>query len=564
MPKRRIPPFIFVLFCLSIILIAFSAAKWIETDGGNILVHKIDIEVTETTYTDGKLYRPISAQSLNQRPAIILISGMQNDKDTMAPLAIELASRGFVALTVDNFGQGDAPARNITRYLNVIDSSLTLLKTQTFVDADRIGIVGYSIGSIETMLAAGIKDINSIVLISPYEKFVQAISTKISILNPLILKSGFEEFQLFRETAELKTDTIQTGPKRIWIESSHFLMPVQPKVLENTLNWFYSELKIPNDIPLWFTSGNLLSPIREFCLLIGFFFLVIILIPVSDLLQAIPLFKFNRSNFTESTGITSGKGTYWVWIVTGLFLFIYSFALALSGLELPFFSGYLTANGLLIWTISLTLVSLFILILRSVRKKLSIFSDFSLNFIGRSVLFSFLLFCLLYSTVWVFSRIFMVETHFITPLFRPLQNARFIPFIIAFFVFSLFFWAFSRLFFPIKPGNQGSLHYLTVGIGCLLLFILFEYIPLILTNQSGWEWLESFFSASGSIPSFVTNFNQTGWGICSSMAIYGTLLLGLLFSLQTILIRHLSNYLPAAMICGGLFAWLVVSGTTIL
>lgn len=564
MPNERISPLVCFLFCLSIILLAFSAAKWIETDGGNVLVHKIDIEITETTYTDGKLYRPISAQSLNQRPAIILISGIQNDKDTMAPLAIELARRGFVALTVDNFGQGDAPVRDFDRSLNIIDSSLTLLKTQTFVDADRIGMVGYSFGSIDMMLATGIKDIKSIVLISPYEEFVQAISNKISIQSPLILKSEFEEFPLFRDTAEVKTGTGQTGLKRIWVGSSHFLMPVQPKVIEETLNWFHSELKIPNDIPFWFNPASLLSPIREVCLLIGFFFLIMLLIPLSDLLQAIPFFKFNQSNFSESTGITAGKGTYLGWIVTGLCLFILSFSLVLGGLEFPFSSDYLTANGLIIWIISLTLVSFFLLILRSAKIKQPLFAHFSLKTFGRSFLYAGLLFCLLYCAVWVFSRVFMVEARFVTPLFRPLQNARLIPFIVSFTVFSLFFWGFSRLFFPFHSGSQTNLHYLAAGIGSLLIFILVEYIPLILTNQSGWEWLAPALSVPGNYPAVVTTFNETGLGICSSMAIYGTLLLSLLFGLQTILIRRLSNYLPGALICGGLFAWLVISGTTIL
>jgi alpha-beta hydrolase superfamily lysophospholipase len=47
--------------------------------------------------------------SSNPAPAVLLLHGYQNDKDTSAAFAVELARRNIVALSIDEFGHGESP-----------------------------------------------------------------------------------------------------------------------------------------------------------------------------------------------------------------------------------------------------------------------------------------------------------------------------------------------------------------------------------------------------------------------------------------------------------------------
>ena len=64
---------------------------WIETDVGNLMY---------------KLYTPRSATAQNKAPGVLLLHGYQNDHETCAAYAIELARRGAVVLALDEYGHG--------------------------------------------------------------------------------------------------------------------------------------------------------------------------------------------------------------------------------------------------------------------------------------------------------------------------------------------------------------------------------------------------------------------------------------------------------------------------
>lgn len=66
-----------------------------------------------------KLYRPKSADETHKAPAVLLLHGYQNDHETSAAYAIELARRGFVCLAVDEYGHGATEISMIERgYVN--------------------------------------------------------------------------------------------------------------------------------------------------------------------------------------------------------------------------------------------------------------------------------------------------------------------------------------------------------------------------------------------------------------------------------------------------------------
>ena len=82
---------------LVVIFAAMIIANGIQTDGGRIDVSYgvIDTDAGRLTY---KLYTPDTATEDSPAPGVLLLHGYQNDHETCAAYAIELARRGAVVL----------------------------------------------------------------------------------------------------------------------------------------------------------------------------------------------------------------------------------------------------------------------------------------------------------------------------------------------------------------------------------------------------------------------------------------------------------------------------------
>ncbi|MBQ1911502.1 MAG: alpha/beta hydrolase, partial [Erysipelotrichaceae bacterium] len=77
---------------------------------------KIKTQVGDLTY---KLYVPDSASQSAKAPAVLLLHGYQNDHETCAAYAIELSRRGYVVLSLDEYGHGSSKAGLANRgYVN--------------------------------------------------------------------------------------------------------------------------------------------------------------------------------------------------------------------------------------------------------------------------------------------------------------------------------------------------------------------------------------------------------------------------------------------------------------
>ena len=80
-------------------------AHGIQTDHGNVEVSMgvIDTDRGSMTY---KLYVPAAATADTPAPGVLLLHGYQNDHETCAAYAIELARRGAVVMALDEYGHG--------------------------------------------------------------------------------------------------------------------------------------------------------------------------------------------------------------------------------------------------------------------------------------------------------------------------------------------------------------------------------------------------------------------------------------------------------------------------
>lgn len=219
-----------------------SLAAAIQSDFGNIDVSAWTFEADGGETMSYKLYVPKSATADNPAPGVLLIHGYQNDKDTSAVYALELARRGIVTMCMDAYGHGDTTtglaARGYTRhklpnwdvtvsgperYLvmmsfstmdfytlkDVQDSGMdsamgaraayALLKTMPFVDSGNMGVTGHSMGTWAAWSVAQTFQDHKAVVLQCGELFPPAYydSDSITFHNVLLLQAEFEEFTAF-------------------------------------------------------------------------------------------------------------------------------------------------------------------------------------------------------------------------------------------------------------------------------------------------------------------------------------------------------------------------------
>ena len=143
-------------FLVLVVIVFVSAimAFSYQTDFGRIDVKTVKI-LDENGYTiTGKLYRPNYATQYNPQPGVLLLHGLNNDMDTEAGAALELARRGFVTLALSQVAHGDSVGFGQPVGMDALATPGAMgakeayhyLKNLPFVNSKRMGLVGHSMG----------------------------------------------------------------------------------------------------------------------------------------------------------------------------------------------------------------------------------------------------------------------------------------------------------------------------------------------------------------------------------------------------------------------------------
>ncbi len=106
MKKGKNTAWIVLAVTLALIFGTMAAANAVQTAGGSIRVTEGVIEASAVGSIAYKLYTPVTATAANKAPGVLLLHGYQNDHETCAAYAIELARRGAVVLAIDEYGHG--------------------------------------------------------------------------------------------------------------------------------------------------------------------------------------------------------------------------------------------------------------------------------------------------------------------------------------------------------------------------------------------------------------------------------------------------------------------------
>lgn len=141
-----------VSLILIVISMIFSSA--IASDWGKVRVTKINIAAPEGQNVNAVLYTPKAASAENKLPLILVCHGSYNSKEMQAQNYVELSRRGFVVCTIDSYCHGLSSVENgdngtidsTDRYTCMIHTLEYLMATLDYIDMDKIGLQGHSMG----------------------------------------------------------------------------------------------------------------------------------------------------------------------------------------------------------------------------------------------------------------------------------------------------------------------------------------------------------------------------------------------------------------------------------
>jgi pimeloyl-ACP methyl ester carboxylesterase len=519
----------------SSVLVAYA----IQTDFGRINVRYVSI-IDENGYTvTGKLYKPVTATIENPASGVLLLHGMNNDKDTEGPAALELARRGIVALALDELSHGNSDSGAsflLSGGTLGANASYQYLKQLAFVDASRTGLVGHSMGaSVATTLARTNPDHRAIVIQAdgPYN-----LSLHSYFNNYLAVWAYYEELFDTRDRASFYTDSMAQIAQNEGLASSedasedftygdftngsahrYALCPCthpgatwNAKGIAETCAWMLQSLNgvSASEAYPFSAISNQTYMIREGATLFALIVAVFSIIPLAFILMDHPYFEMVKGPMPERV-VNKGKAWWKAAIGNALIGGITFLFLPFLGMMGGFILGMLVpvfllgvANGSVLWLFVNAIIAWFVF--KRWFKKMNKTEGLTLSEVGsfenmegnknpeilkRTVILTIILFGYLYTFVSLSQSYLAIEFRYMWPQMKMFTPTRFIQFLIylipvlPFFTFNggvILFGLLRQEEYdsPIKTQMIWWIKNVFAMEGVLLLAILIQYVPMFL------------------------------------------------------------------------------------
>ena len=664
-----------VFICLTVAVFAcMIIANGIQSAWGNVSVEAVNYNFTDsngkTQTLTGKLYKPATATAANPAPAVLMLHGYQNDKETNDAYSIELSRRGIVVLSLDEYGHGWTTAglkeRGWTNHKVTVnygedseeagtykklgsggalrykimmnfsnlsffkdkyskgddgsvlyDSSMggkkgfEVLSSYDFVDSANIGISGHSMGTWASWSTAAACPAKAVVL-QCGELFSKEAydADKIRFNNVLLLQAKYDEFNYFRDYKNTVTDELMSTNLRKeflgfkgttaneaaeWnktygsfsdgtarrielINTNHRLTTHDHHALTAALDWFSQALGVKYTI----ASSSHVYGIKEWLVFAAFLMAVFAMLPLLNLLLAIPYFSKSVQALPSEAGkIKTNKQWRKGAIITmAISALTYPFMTQLGHGLLPLPEGIFRmtiGNGFLSWYLLLIIIMIITTMIpwKKSRKQGAAgtpvnWYDIGLapadksdkigwNLFGKSALLSLILLGFVYILVTIFTYAFQLDFRMIWPFLKPFTLERFGQFCVYFPVFFVFFllnnskiFAQMRTKYTLQLDTKGYWQTFWRNAVCMaggiFFIILLEYIPFFAGLGPGADLLFS--------PTF-------GGPFMSLLIVFFPQIL--VFSLiGTYIYRKTGSVYTGAFVISALACWIVTGGSAIL
>jgi hypothetical protein len=142
-----------LLILIAIVMACGLLSSRIQTAGGRVVITDIKIPTQNGQWVVGDLFKPRSATAENPAPLVVVVPGFQRSKEALANIAIELARRGIVVISIDPYAQGRSSSSMSRRAATtegygmfaVVDYAASS-ENLNYIDKSRIAATGHSAG----------------------------------------------------------------------------------------------------------------------------------------------------------------------------------------------------------------------------------------------------------------------------------------------------------------------------------------------------------------------------------------------------------------------------------
>jgi len=301
--------------CLIIILISSVIAGITQTAGGEVEIHDLGFSGSNGKRISALLYVPETASEENPAPGILAIHGYINSRETQSGFAIEFSRRGHVVLAIDQTGHGYSSPPAFAGGFGGPDA-LNYLRSLPFVDKNRIGLEGHSMGRWAVLMAAQSYP-------NAYQAMVLEGSSTGTLGSPAgtpdfprnlgLVFSRFDEFSEFmwgsatapgiKETDKLKTlfgvdQTVQTEAlygdldkgtaRKLYMPAvTHPGDHLSTRAIGHAIDWFQKSIGYETDL----LPGDQIWYYKEFATLVCLVFLAVLVFPLSRYLLSTTWFR---------------------------------------------------------------------------------------------------------------------------------------------------------------------------------------------------------------------------------------------------------------------------------
>jgi dienelactone hydrolase len=217
-PDRRSKALLAFFVCLAVLFTAVIIASMTQESNGRVSVANVTYANFNGILIRAKLLKPQNASRSHPVPGVVYIHGYQNNRETGDAYCIELARRGIAVLEIDAIGRGNS---GIPGQLDDPEfdptyggkTSLDYLRSLPFVDTERIGLMGHSLGA-EIVYTMAVNDPSIKALVISGFAYRDDSSTKMP-QNMLMIFGKYDEFRKrMTATRDFEKEWMQSSPSR--------------------------------------------------------------------------------------------------------------------------------------------------------------------------------------------------------------------------------------------------------------------------------------------------------------------------------------------------------------
>lgn len=591
-----------LVISILVMLIGQVGAFAAMTSGFTVKVSNVTFVNKNGLTVRGKLYQPSNATVANPAPGVVYLHGYQNNRETSDPYGIELSRRGFVVITLDTLGRGNSDNQFSEEEPGFdptygAESAFIYLQNLPYVDADRCGLGGHSLGG-EMSYAAAVEnpDVQAIVF-SGYGYLETA--TLDTPKNMLMILGKYDEYrERMTGTDDFEAEWMSspqtlaaigsTGlafdttygsfvdgtARRVHMtQTTHVGESFNEVAIAEAITWYhdaldpYTPLSIPADQQIWRYKeiGSLVALVAGIFSVMPAAVLLLGIKPFS-VLAGTPASNYvcDRKTFRNAFLINGGLTLLFLPLVLTIF------GLHVYVVRIDKVFPMMMVNGVVFWFLVINIIG-FLIFRKWLKKRWEADPTVNAQELGisdsedkirlgwskiwRALLLGVVLFVFVYALEAIPESLLLVDWRYKFPYASDLTGYRFLMLLLYFPLFLIGFTQVNILLQAQLRPKPGKTHFATilrksvVGILVMIIPLAFmmalQYVPLYLAG------IVPFVGPGGALVGFVINIEHM------------IVLLTLTVPIGTVLYEATGSIYPGAVINALIVTWMFTSSSVI-